>query len=74
MNKSEPSAGNITPAADPPIGGSPRHQLQIRTRELAALAGRLPHEITQADYEQAKREVTGESNLDRQNAFLYADT
>jgi hypothetical protein len=28
-----------------------------RTIELAKLAGRLPHEIRQVDYEQAKREI-----------------
>lgn len=30
-----------------------------RTLELAQLAGRAPHEIRQADYERAKREIAG---------------
>lgn len=49
---------------------SPRERLHLRTRELAFLAGHAPVDITQANYEQAKREVTGESSLSRQNAAL----
>lgn len=30
-----------------------------RTLELAQLAGRAPHELRQADYERAKREIVG---------------
>lgn len=30
-----------------------------RTLELAQLAGRAPHELRQADYERAKREIAG---------------
>ncbi len=36
------------------------------------VAGRRDFEITQVDYEQAKRDVTGEVDLDRQNAVLGA--
>jgi hypothetical protein len=35
-------------------------RLNIRTREVASVAGRTPAEVTQLDYEQAKREVAGE--------------
>lgn len=31
-----------------------------RTLELAKLAGRPPHQIRQADYERAKREIAGD--------------
>ena len=41
-----------------------------RTLELAAVAGREPHQIKQVDYERAKRELTGESDYDRQQAML----
>ena len=34
-----------------------------RTLELAQLAGRAPHEIRQADYERAKREITGNISI-----------
>jgi len=52
-------------------GGRPtRAMVYARTRELASLAGRSPLEICQDDYEQAKRELTGESDLERQGAML----
>lgn len=51
-------------------GETMRQRLQSRTHVLAAKAGRAPGCVSQADYEQAKREVTGESDLDRQNAVL----
>ncbi|MEO5915463.1 MAG: hypothetical protein ABIS50_14610 [Luteolibacter sp.] len=47
-----------------------RHMVQTRTLELALLAGRNPHQIKQMDYEQAKRELTGESDFDLQQAIL----
>jgi hypothetical protein len=46
--------------------------VQARTRELAVLAGRTPLAITQSDYEQARREMTGETDMDRQEAVLDA--
>lgn len=51
---------------------SPRERLHLRTCELASFEGRSSHEITQGNYEQAKREVTGEKILTRQNAVLNA--
>jgi hypothetical protein len=39
---------------------------------LAALAGRVHPQVSQADYEQAKREITGETEVDRQNTALEA--
>ena len=45
--------------------------VQSRTVELAIKAGRSPIEIRQRDYEQAKRELTGETDFDRQQAVLY---
>ncbi len=47
-----------------------REMVRSRTLELASIAGREPHQIRQADYEQAKRELTGESDFDRQQAIL----
>jgi hypothetical protein len=49
-----------------------REQLKTRTRELALLAGRLPAHVLQKDYEEAKRELTGESDWDRQEARIDA--
>jgi len=47
-----------------------REDVRCRARELAALRGRAPHEVTQSDYEQARRELTGETDFDRQEAKL----
>jgi hypothetical protein len=47
-----------------------RERLHRRTCTIAAQTGRNPCVISQADYEQAKRDVTGESDLDLQNAML----
>lgn len=45
--------------------------VRSRTVELALKAGRSSMEIRQRDYEQAKRELTGETDYDRQHAVLY---
>jgi methyl coenzyme M reductase gamma subunit len=44
--------------------------VRARTVELALIAGRSSIEIRQRDYEQAKRELTGESDSERQLAVL----
>jgi hypothetical protein len=49
-----------------------RDDVQARARELALIDGRTAPDVSQADYEQAKRELTGESDLDRQEAVLDA--
>ena len=55
---------------NPTLARPTREMLRRRTQELAAIAGRGPHQIKQVDYEQAKRELTGESDFDRQQAVL----
>ena len=47
-----------------------REMVYARTIELASLAGRDSREIKQFDYEQAKRELTGESDFDKQQAIF----
>lgn len=47
--------------------------MHARTQQLALLAGRVAPQVSQTDYEQAKREVTGATDPDRQNAVLDAD-
>ena len=47
-----------------------REMVYARTIEFASLAGRASHEIKQFDYEQAKRELTGESDFDKQQAVF----
>ena len=47
-----------------------REMVHARTIEIAVLDGRDSHEIKQFDYEQAKRELTGESDFDKQQAVF----
>jgi hypothetical protein len=47
--------GTVTPA-----------MVEARARELAAINGRRPSKPSEADYQQAKRELTGEAETDPQ--------
>jgi len=49
-----------------------RELVHARARELALLAGHGLSGVRQSDYEQAKRELTGESDVDRQDAVMEA--
>ncbi|BCU78722.1 hypothetical protein llg_34370 [Luteolibacter sp. LG18] len=61
---------SFSPNKVPEAGPVTREMVYSRTRELAALAGRPPLRVTQADYERAKSELTGESDPERQDAVL----
>lgn len=66
-------ARTTSPFAASPVGRTrtvTREMVQARTRELAVLAGRPALAITQADYERARRELTGETEMSRQEAVL----
>jgi hypothetical protein len=52
------------------IGPVTHGMVQARARELALAAGRAPPQVSQADYERAKRELTGGPDIDRQDAAL----
>ena len=54
------------------IGAVTRTMVHARARELAVIAGRTSSGVSQADYEQANRELTGESDMDRQDALIDA--
>jgi len=47
-----------------------RQMVHDRTLELALIDGRLSHQIKQADYERAKRELTGETDFDLQQKIM----
>ena len=47
------------------IGTVTSEMVEARARELAAINGRSSSEPSEADYQQAKRELTGESEMDR---------
>jgi hypothetical protein len=48
------------------IGTVTAEMVEARARELAAINGRSSSEPSQADYQQAKRELTGEAEMDPQ--------
>src|SRR5882724_960737 len=48
------------------IGTVTSDMVEARARELAAINGRRSSEPSEADYQQAKRELTGEPEMDRQ--------
>jgi hypothetical protein len=52
------------------IGTVTRAMVNARARELALIAGRPAGRVHQAEYEQAKRELTGGSDIDLQDAIL----
>lgn len=61
------------PTAPPPVGIT-REMIYARTREMAVQAGRRPLQITQDDYTRARVELTGETDMDRQEAVLDLTT
>jgi hypothetical protein len=70
--KRNPLNRNVLTDCSTRTGPVTREQVQARTRELAGIAGRTPQQVMQADYERAKRELTGETDPDRQDAVLDA--
>jgi hypothetical protein len=48
------------------IGTVTAEMVEARARELAAINGRPSSEPSEADYQQAKRELTGEAEMDPQ--------
>jgi hypothetical protein len=68
--KNSPDAKSMVANNPAVIGPVTRRMVQLRSSELALGAGRPAYEVRQADYEQAKRELTGERDIDRQNAIL----
>ncbi|MGC9944492.1 MAG: hypothetical protein ABSE48_21925 [Verrucomicrobiota bacterium] len=52
------------------IGTVTRKMVRERAIELAAINGRSAHEVSKSDWEQAKRELTGDSDRDSKEAAL----
>ena len=52
------------------IGTVTREMVRVRAVELALINGRSSHEVSQTDWEQAKRELTGEPEMDPNQAIL----
>jgi len=49
------------------IGSVTREMVYKRAQELALLAGCVPPQVRQSDYDQAKGELTGGTDIDRQD-------
>jgi len=71
MAKNPLNKGTLTSNAAG-IGPVTRAMVDARTRELALIAGRKPPQVTREDHERARRELTGGSDTDRQEAVLDA--
>jgi hypothetical protein len=69
MNKNPLNKGILTENASG-IGTVTPEMVEARARELAAIAGRVSSQPSQVDYEQAKRELTGEPEVDVREAAL----
>ncbi len=52
------------------IGTVTPEMVEARATELAEIAGRVPAQPTEADYEQAQRELTGGSEMDPEEKVL----
>ncbi len=69
MNKNPLNKGILTENAVG-IGTVTQEMVQVRARELAAIAGRVPLEPSEVDYDQAKRELTGGTEMNPQEEAL----
>ena len=54
------------------IGTASRKMVRDRAVELAIINGRSAQEVSKSDWEQAKRELTGASDIDPKTAVLEA--
>jgi hypothetical protein len=72
MKRDLPTARTIAVPAAPRTVGITREMVYARTRELAVQAGRKPLQISSGDYARARVELTGETDMDRQEAVLDA--
>ena len=52
------------------IGAVSRAMINKRAKELALLSGRIPPVASEADYEQAERELSGGPELDRKEEII----
>ena len=64
-----PMSHDSDPSPDSPAPNL-RQRVNRRAHELAALAMRVTPCVVQSDYEQAKRDVTGETDRERQFAMI----
>ena len=71
MNKNPLKQGVLTENATG-LGTVTRQLLRERACELAIINGRSAQDVSKSDWEQAKRELTGQPDVDPQTAALEA--
>jgi len=71
MNKNPLNKGHLTDNFSG-IGSVTAERVRTRARELALIAGHPAGHVTPADYDRAKRELTGEPDIDPKEALLEA--
>jgi hypothetical protein len=54
------------------VGAVTRHMIDKRACELALLAGRPANEVTDADFDQAERELSGGHEMDKREEAIEA--
>ena len=69
MNKTPLNKGILT-VNSVGVGTVTSEMVRARAEKLALLAGRVAPQVLPADYEQAKRELTGGAVIDQQDALL----
>ena len=69
MSKNPLNKGRLTENAVG-LGTVTPEMVEARARELAMIAGRVPPEPSEIDYEQARRELTGGSEADADEQIL----
>ncbi|MDB6015672.1 MAG: hypothetical protein JWR19_161 [Pedosphaera sp.] len=71
MNTNPQKQGILTEKATG-IGTVTRQMVRERAVELAVINGRSAQDVSKSDWEQAKRELTGEAEIDPKTALLEA--
>jgi hypothetical protein len=72
--KTNPSKDGVVTENSAGIGTVTRKMVRERAVELAAINGRSAHEVSKSDWEQARRELTGDSDMDANEAALESAT
>jgi hypothetical protein len=72
--KTNPSKDGVLTENSAGIGTVTRKMVRERAVELAAINGRSAHEVSKSDREQARRDLTGDSDMDANEAALESAT
>ena len=70
--KTNPQKQGALTANSTGLGAVTRQTVRDRATELAIINGRSAQDVSKSDWEQAKRELTGQSDLDPKTAALEA--